>query len=216
MERERRVLPLGESGIEVREAADGSFGIKGTASVTRSVSQDLGGFTEEIAPGAYEDALTKSDVRGLYNHDANYVLGRSGGTMRVWADDRGMHYDIPQLPASRADVREAIQRGDVDGNSFSFTIAEGGDKWERRDGKPHRTITRFAQIFDVGPVTFPAYGDTMVSARSMEQAERMAEPMPEPTPEPEAAPAPEPVPAATKDELDGLRRRIALLEATQD
>ena len=216
MEREVRYLPLGASGIEVRKAENGAVGIRGTASVTRSVSEDLGGFTEEIEPGAYEKALERSDVRGLFNHDPNYVLGRSNRTMRVSADVDGMHYDIPQLPKARADVLEAIERGDVDGNSFSFTVGEGGDKWTTRNGKPHRVITAFEEIFDVGPVTFPAYADTVVSARSRDMARRMANDPP-PADPPPADPLPEPQPdPATKEDIEGLRRRIELLEATRE
>lgn len=218
MEIERRFVPLGASGIEVRDSGDGKMGIRGTASVAGIVSRDIGPFTEEIEPGAYDEALKKSDIRGLYNHDKNYVLGRAGRTMTVTADGRGLHYDIPQLPASRSDVLEAIQRGDVDGNSFSFRVAPGGDRMEMRNGKPHRIITRFAEFFDVGPVTFPAYDHTVISKRSLEIAERMSEPAPEPSPEPvaEPEPAPEPPAVASKDELEGLRRRVELLEATQD
>ena len=165
---ERRFLPLVSAGIEIRTTDDGARGIRGVAAVTNSVSIDLGGFTEEIAPGAFSDALKHSDVRGLFNHDPNYVLGRSGRTMKVWENDDGLQYDIPKLPDARADVLESIERGDVDGNSFSFTVEE--DEWGTRNGVPHRTITKFQELFDVGPVTFPAFTDTTVSVRSLERA----------------------------------------------
>jgi HK97 family phage prohead protease len=163
----------------------------------------LGGFTEEIAPGAFDSALKKSDIRGLFNHDPNYPLGRSGRTMKVWASKEGLEYDIPQLPAARADVMEAIERGDVDGNSFSFTVE--ADEWGTRDGRPHRTITAFRELFDVGPVTFPAYSQTTVSARAEQRALTMQEEIDVGKQDEEK-----------RDETKALEERVAELEAANE
>lgn len=180
MEREVRFIPL--DGIELRKDEKGEVrGIKGSAAVFNQSTIIGGRFEERIAEGAFDDVLL-DDVRGLFNHDPNYVLGRNGKTMTLRADEQGLHYDIPDLPASRADVLEAIKRGDVTGNSFSFAIGKDEDEqWEDRskDGKlPLRTIKRFSRLFDVGPVTFPAYEETKVSARSLEKAEAMGAPAP--------------------------------------
>lgn len=167
---ERRFITAETAGIELRTGDDGSFGIRGIGAVIGPLSQDLGGFKERNAEGAFDEALKTSDVRGLFNHDPNYVLGRMGKTMRVSADERGMHYDIPSLPESRADVREAIERGDVEGSSYSFTLREGGDRWDEEDGVLVRTILPggVARIYDLGPVTFPAFRSTTVSKRALD------------------------------------------------
>lgn len=202
MEREVRFIPL--DGIEVRAGEDGSpKGIVGTAAVYNRSTIIGGMFEERIAPGAFDDAMKSSDVRALFNHDPNFPLGRtSAKTLTLRNGKDGLEYEVPELPKSRADVLEAIQRGDVTGNSFSFSIETDKDEeWEDRskDGKlPLRTIKRVGKLYDVGPVTFPAYEDTKVSARSEEKAKAMA--------------ATE-VPEAPKVEAE--RERLRLAEAEQ-
>lgn len=172
---ERRFVPRASGEVRAAPKASGKVGIGGTAAVIGSLSEDLGGFREEILPGSFDKALRVSDIRALYNHSPNYVLGRvKSGTLKVWADSKGMHYDIPALPLSRADVAEAVQRGDVEGSSFSFTVADGGDSWGFRNGQRIRTIKEFAQIFDLGPVAMPAYTATVVSARALSLAKSNA------------------------------------------
>ena len=171
---ERRFIPSGE----VRAAPEGR-GIEGMAAVVGAESVDLGGFTEIIERGAFADAIERSDVVALFNHDSNIVLGRSSsGTLKLRETDNGLHYSIESLPEARNDVLEMIQRGDVRGNSFAFTVDE--DRWETRDGAQFRIISRFKELFDVGPVTYPAYPDTTVSARARQIAEERAAPVEEP------------------------------------
>lgn len=183
MDREQRFIPI--DGLEIRASAegDGPGGIAGSAALFRTET-DLGSFTEEIAEGAFDDVMD-GDTRGLFNHDPNFVLGRTkSGTLELRATDDALEYEIPSLPKSRADVLEAIERGDVTGNSFAFTVAE--ETWieedEKRD-KPHRIIQRVGTLYDVGPVTFPAYEETVVSARAEQRA---AEARKQPEPEPDA------------------------------
>ncbi len=170
MDIERRVVPALVSGIEIRAHEDGKFGIRGLGAVVNALSEDLGGFKERNSEGSFDDAIGVSDIRGLFNHDPNYVLGRMGHTMSVTADSRGMHYDIPELPSSRMDVREAIERRDVEGSSYSFTLREGGDRWDEEDGILVRTILPggIAEIYDLGPVTFPAFRSTSVAKRCLD------------------------------------------------
>lgn len=128
---------------------------------------DLGWFTEEVAPGAFKETIEDDDIRSLVDHDSSRILGRtSAETLRVSEDERGlrMEIDVPDTSAGR-DIVTSIKRGDVDGASFSFDVLD--DKWETRDGKDHRTLER-VKLYDVGPVTFPAYTDTTVAARSLE------------------------------------------------
>jgi HK97 family phage prohead protease len=130
----------------------------------------LGMFEERIAPGAFDDVL-EDDVRALFNHDSNHVLGRTkSGTLRLSIDERGLFTEI-DLPESATHLREAIERGDVDQMSFGFTVA--GDEWETNEdtGRELRTITKIGRLFDVSPVTFPANPNTDVALRSRELAE---------------------------------------------
>ncbi len=128
-------------------------------------------------PGAFDRALRQNqDVAGLFNHDPNLVLGRtSAGTMALTKDATGLRYEIELGDTSISrDVQEHIRRGDVTGSSFSFTIPPGGDKWTRtqdEDGKYFEVREVLdVELYDVGPVTFPAYQGTSAAVRSAEDA----------------------------------------------
>lgn len=177
---ERRAIA---SPVECRAEADGAGKIAGYAAVTeRETVIDLGffAFREKIAKGAFKDAIQNDDVRALFNHDPNYVLGRNtNDTLRLKEDGTGLRYeaDIPDTQAAR-DVRTLIQRGDVSGSSFAFTVEDDDDIWddsEVKKGKlPLRTI-RKVTLYDVSPVTYPAYEGTSVSARSRTKMEGLIE-----------------------------------------
>jgi len=176
-EREVRTLAVRP---EVRADGDGGRPrIVGTAIVFGEPSEDLGGFREIIEPGALTEALERSDVRVLFNHNPDLILGRvRAGTARLRLTDRGLEYevDVPDTTVGR-DVLESVRRGDVTGNSFSFTVAE--DEMERQaDGTTLRRVKRIAEIYDIGPVVYPAYPQTVVSARALEAARREAEERP--------------------------------------
>lgn len=155
-----------ELNIENRE--DESKSIIGHAAVFNSLSENLGGFRESIQVGAFDDVLD-NDVRALFNHDSNQVLGRTkSGTLRLSVDEKGLRYEITPPNTSVAnDLIELLQRGDVDQSSFGFIVDE--DKWEERDGEMYRTITKVKRLFDISPVTYPAYPDTDAAKRSMEE-----------------------------------------------
>lgn len=147
---------------EIRATASGKPMIAGYAAVFGKRSQDLGGFVEDIHPGAFERTLRTADVRALANHDANMLLGRSkSGTLRLGTDSGGLHYEIdPNMddPAGRSAVAR-VERGDWDGSSFSFrTVGLNGDKWDYGTDPAQRTLLE-VELYDVGPVTFPAYPD---------------------------------------------------------
>lgn len=148
--------------------------IRGYAALFNTHSQDLGGFVETILPGAFDDVMKRgTDVVALYNHEPMYLLGReSAGTLRLSIDERGLRYEI-DAPESRADVVEAIERGDVRGSSFAFRCKGDGEKWSRtQDGRQLREIRSVDGLFDVGPVLKPAYTSTeaFVSRRAIEIA----------------------------------------------
>lgn len=165
--------------VELREGADNKRTIVGYAAVFNRNSEDLGGFIERIDPKAF-DEVVNSDIRALFNHDKNLVLGRNGSTMKLSVDEVGLRYEI-DLPDNTVgkDLYESIKRGDVRESSFSFIQKE--QRWENNagTGKPSvRTLIKMARVFDVGPVTFPAYTDTKVASRSLSkvQAENEVEP----------------------------------------
>lgn len=130
-------------------------------------------FREVIEPGAFRAAIKDGDVRALFNHDPNMVLGRTASqTMKVVEDDKGLRYviDPPDTTLGR-DVMALVARGDVTGSSFGFTVKR--DSWTRpsQPGElPLRTIHEIEWLRDVGPVTFPAYEETTVQARDAASA----------------------------------------------
>jgi len=153
--------------LVIEQRADGRAAIVGYAAVYNRLSLDLGGFREEILPGAFDKILGrqrgKSDVVALFNHDSNIVLGRtSSGTLELTSDDKGRYVVTP--PVSRADVLELIQRRDVRGSSFAFTVGKDGEGFRQgEDGKAVRQIREVSGLYDVGPVLVPAYPSTSAS-----------------------------------------------------
>lgn len=175
MEIERRTVAL--DGFEVEERENGERRIVGHAAVFNQLSEDLGGFREKIAPGAFAEAVTRDDVRALWNHDSNFVLGRTrAGTLRMREDDRGLAVEIdPPNTQWANDLLVSMRRGDVTQMSFGFRVEKGGQNWERNDDGNIRTITRVS-LFDVSPVTYPAYPQTDAAVRSLQEWNREQEP----------------------------------------
>lgn len=170
-EMERRCVEVGELRALKAAAGDGPEArrIGGYAALFNVVSEELWGFREEIAPGAFAQTLQDgTDVRALFNHDPNLVLGRStAGTLRLQEDDRGLAFEIDLPDTSYAqDLWRLIERRDVSQMSFGFLVVT--DEWRMQDGLPLRTV-RTADLFDVSPVTYPAYAETNVAVRSRAQ-----------------------------------------------
>lgn len=162
---------------ELRAETDGEDNsttnkIIGYGSVFNSLSENLGGFREIIMPGAFDDVLD-DDVRGLFNHDPNFVLGRNkADTLFLITDETGLRYEIdaPQTQTIRDLVIEPMRRGDINQSSFAFKVARRGDEWdEDDDGVIVRTIHKISRLFDIGPVTYAAYTDASSAIRSMKQ-----------------------------------------------
>ena len=154
-----------DSDVEFREEGEQQY-IEGYGIVYNSTT-DIGPFTEEVKPGA-ADHLLKSDVRGLFNHEVNTVLGRTkSGTMELIGDEKGIRYRIKYNPndPDHVRVREKIKRGDISQSSFGFTVKN--DEWTVNNNKQHRSITKFKELVDFSPVTFAAYKNTTVAMRSL-------------------------------------------------
>jgi HK97 family phage prohead protease len=166
--------------VTLREASRGEMPvIQGYASVWNEwyvmFEDDKLVVREKVRGTAFRNALAeKQDVRALFNHDPNLLLGRTkSGTLRLIADIRGLAYSIdPPDTQTGRDVVAAIRRGDVSGSSFAFKIRTGGEVVTRRDDPEtgQRIVERDIKdvdLFDVSPVTYPAYSGTDVSARSI-------------------------------------------------
>lgn len=166
----------GSEAIELRFADGAPPLISGHAAVFNSLSEDLGGFREQIAPGAFANSL-KDDIRALFNHDARFVLGRStSGTLRLAEDAKGLAVEIdPPDTQDARDLLTKMKRGDITGMSFGFRTVK--DAWAEVDGKIIRTLVE-VRVFDVSIVTYPAYPDAGAAVRSLEswRAERAPKP----------------------------------------
>ena len=152
--------------VEMRVEDGDEPKITGHAAVFNKLSVDLMGFKEKVAPGAFTESIEKSDIRALWNHNPDYVLGRNkSGTLKLEEDKKGLAIEIspPDTQWAR-DLMETIKRGDVDQMSFAFQVIK--DSWDERDKKnPIRTLEE-VNLFDVSPVTYPAYPQTDVKVRS--------------------------------------------------
>lgn len=173
-EREQRFVPL-TSEVSVRAKEGEKPTISGMGAMFNSETVIGRYFRERILPGAFKDSISSGDIRVAFNHDPNFILGRtSAGTAKVEETAEGLRYEATP-PAARADVVESIQRKDITGSSFTFTVENDEDEeWdyaETKQGKlPLRTIKR-ATLYETGPVAFPAYENTTVSARAMGKVE---------------------------------------------
>jgi HK97 family phage prohead protease len=166
--KELRMLPLKE--IRINES-DGGTCIEGHAAVFDSWSETLGGifpFKEKVHKGAFAESIGKDDIRALFNHDPNYVLGRNrAGTLELVEDDVGLRVRITPPDTSWArDITTSIRRGDISQMSIGFVVED--DEWSSKDGIDTRELKK-VRLFDVSPVTFPAYTATDVGVRAMQE-----------------------------------------------
>jgi len=167
---EKRLFNI-ENRFETKE--DGQEVVVGYGSIFNSRSENLGGFYEYISPTAIsQETIAKSDVRALINHDANLVLARSTtGTLDLSIDEKGLRYEfsIPETSYGK-DLAINMKNGNINQSSFAFTV--GSDEWSTdNEGNDVRTITSIDKLYDVSPVTYPAYSqadsDLVVAQRGL-------------------------------------------------
>lgn len=170
---ERR-LTLAPGLVEARAANDGTSrriaGYGATFDEWTQIGPSSWGFRERIAPGAFTKTIGEADVRAMFNHDPNYLLGRtSAGTLRLAEDDKGLAYDLDVNPddPQALSVHAKVARGDVTGSSFWFRVLreEWVDAESTDSGMDERTIFE-VELFETGPVSFPAYESTEAEAAS--------------------------------------------------
>jgi len=164
MKKEVRTVP-----IELRVEGDETKKITGHAAVFDKWSEDLGGFREKIRAGAFKKTIKEADVRALFNHDPNFVLGRNtAGTLTLEEDKKGLAISIepPDTQWAR-DLTTSIERGDINQMSFGFRTVK--DQWTTpKEGTDNQRELLEVELFDVSPVTFPAYPQTDVGMRSID------------------------------------------------
>ena len=175
MKKEQRFIFNKNASIEVRSAGEGdqqeniisgyaAVFYNGTSGTEYKLYRD---YFERIHPEAFNEAIQNDDVRALFNHDMNKVLGRTASnTLKLSVDNRGLKYEItvPNTSIGK-DLVESIKRGDITGSSFSFEAT--AVEWIDEEEKEIRLIKKVS-LYDVGPVTFPAYSATETEARSQE------------------------------------------------
>ena len=164
--KEIRMLPIQE--LRIDDSLDGK--IVGHASVFDSWSETLGGifpFKEIVRKGTFTETIKLDDIRALFNHDPNFVLGRNkAGTLELEEDEIGLRVVITPPDTSWAnDLIKNLRRGDISQMSIGFIVLE--DTWGIQDGIDIREIKK-VQLFDVSIVTYPAYTQTDVGVRAME------------------------------------------------
>jgi HK97 family phage prohead protease len=157
--------------VEIRTGSDRVKNTIGgyAAKFTPAISQNLGGFKEQIAPGAFNRSASQAwpDVQARYNHEDSMLLGTtSGGSLRLAVNETGLQYEVDMLDDAISErIYKLVQRGDVRQSSFAFV--SDVDEWATDDtGFPLRTLQQ-VRLVDVAPVNAPAYLDTPAAVRSL-------------------------------------------------
>ena len=156
-------------------AAGGGMKFKGYAARYSSQSNDLGGFREVLAPGAFDKVLSrrsKPDVVLTYNHNPDLLLARtSSGTLTLASDEKGLRFsaDAPDTQLAK-DLSTLIRRGDLTGASFAFTVSPSAESWTTDErGQAIRTIREVSELYDVSIVATPAYSAASVGVRALDR-----------------------------------------------
>lgn len=181
MSAERRSIFGPEFGVRLESRAEGQPKVIAGYGAVFYNAADPGGteyeigkyYRERIMPGAFDRAIREDDVRSLFNHDTNFVLGRkSAGTLRLSVDAKGLRYEVdpPDTQAGR-DVATVIERGDVSGSSFMFVPRVV--RWVQAEEIDIREIVE-VELWEVGPVVFPAYAGATSGLRAHDFEENLA------------------------------------------
>ncbi len=168
MTKKKELRTIDITNLQTRDGTDSTQIISGYAAVFNSPTTIGDWFTEVIAPGAFSRTLSENgDIRALFNHDWNNVLGRTkSGTLRLEEDERGLKFEVelPNTSVAR-DLVESMRRGDINQCSFGFYATE--ESWDYSVEPATRTVIE-ATLYEISVVSIPAYEDTEVSLRSKE------------------------------------------------
>jgi len=165
----RRTYPL--ANIRILQEGSTPPELDGLASVYNSYSESMWGFKEIVRPGTFAVTIVDDDIRCLFNHEASLILGRNTAkTLTIDDLAEGLHFRNPLPDTSYAkDLAVSIDRGDVTQCSFSFEVNPGGERWTTKffeDGDDLRELLS-CKLYDLGPVTFPAYTESHVGLREL-------------------------------------------------
>lgn len=172
---EKRSLNFDIRADETQESGNRLVGTPIVFGSRTTLCQDWNGnnIDEIIEPTAL-DGADLSDVRFLVNHDtsqlplARYVEGAENNTMQLHIDENGVNMsvtlDVENSQRAR-DLYSAVKRGDVTGMSFMFDVSEWSEEHEENGTRLNR-VTKISKVYEVSAVTFPAYEDTSIEARS--------------------------------------------------
>jgi uncharacterized protein len=182
---EKRFINIEDPEVETRSetAEDGKRYIMGyfslanspSVQITERINGNLVTFTETIDPRAFQDADLSSVIYNVEHNNAR-PIARTGANLELKVTERGL-FARAEIPAERDatteqnDLLKYIDQRIIRANSFAFTVAEGGDEWQRRDGQLFRNINRIKRVFDITSTTSPAYPDTFVFTRSLDESQ---------------------------------------------
>lgn len=164
----KKEIRIANTQFELREE-DEKKKIVGYAALFNSPAEETNGFIEKIAPGAFANAIKRSDTRALINHNSEKIIGRmKAGTLQLREDEKGLFYEVDPPDTTYAnDLMESMRRGDIDQSSFGFVVDV--EEWDESGDVPVRTIVEVKELFDVSPVTFPWYENTESGLKSREK-----------------------------------------------
>jgi hypothetical protein len=188
---ERRVF----CNFELRTADDGKEKIVFYPAVFNSWSEDMWGMREIVAPGAFRNTISKDDIRALFNHDPNYVLGRNTSkTLILSEDSRGLRGELDPPDTTWAkDLLISLKRNDITQGSFAFNTIK--DSWDYSNKGIVKRQLEEVKLYDVSIVTYPAYPETSVQVRSkIKELRKKPESIPDPV--------------RQESELLGMRERL--------
>lgn len=166
MGKKKEMRTLNITKLQTRDATENEPAkITGYAAVFNSKTSIGDYFEEIIETGAFSRSLSENgDVRALFNHNWDNVLGRTkSGTLHLEEDDRGLKFEI-ELPNTSLgrDLAESMARGDINQCSFGFYIENGKESWDYSVEPALRTVHE-VELFEISIVSLPAYEDTEAS-----------------------------------------------------
>jgi uncharacterized protein len=160
MTKKKEVRTLSITNLQTRDGTDDALKISGYAAVFNSKTS-LGDWCDEIImPGAFARSLS-GDIRALFNHNWDNVLGRTkNGTLKLEEDERGLKFEVelPNTSAAR-DLVASMDRGDIDQCSFGFWVDNGRETWDYSVEPALRTLHE-VELYEISIVSLPAYEDT--------------------------------------------------------
>jgi HK97 family phage prohead protease len=167
-EKETRYITIEQ--IETRSTDEDKMTIGGYVTKFNTRSVVIWDFVEYVAKGAFRNSLKNNVIKSLWNHDSNMVIGSTkNSSLRLWEDEIGLKFelDLPNTSWGK-DAYETVRTGLVDGVSFGFYVKE--DEWEylADEGLYKRTLLD-VDLFEISPTPFPAYQDSQVSSRSLDE-----------------------------------------------